>query len=485
MMKLSKLQDIWPLNKFSSDKTEDVIQDKSFVEAAGVTIDDDEDQWRKLTGDTNRDLSPMTQNRMQQMALYLWESNLLANRVVELPLTFMLAEGVSVVADEESIQDSVNRFWNDPINEMDLKLVKKVRELSLFGEQCWPTFVNEFNGHVRLGYLDPASIETVVTDPDNIEQAIGIVTTKNGKGYARRYRVIVNGAESDLFTERTQQIRETFIDGECFFFTINGLSNGRRGRSDLLAQIDWLDAFDQFLFGEIDRAQFMRAFMWDVTLNGSTPEEVKQRASQVTPPNPGGVRVHNDGEIWKAVTPDLKAQDSSENARLFRNHIMGGATLPEHWFGGGGDVNRATASEMGEPTFKVMAMRQSYIGYILKHVLTYVIRQEELALSGREPDMHDPVYQFEIQFPEMVTSDTTKYAAALSQVTMAVGQLITFGIMTREKALQIVEKIAGRLGIEFDAADELANAVKEAEKDAEKDVFTNKEDDDEGNTDDV
>jgi hypothetical protein len=50
---------------------------------------------------------------------------------------------------------------------MSLKLPKKVRELSIYGEQCYPTFVNELDGFVRLGYLDPSLIETIVKDPDN------------------------------------------------------------------------------------------------------------------------------------------------------------------------------------------------------------------------------------------------------------------------------------------------------------------------------
>jgi hypothetical protein len=83
-----------------------------------------------------------------------------------------------------------------------------VRELSLYGEQCYPTFVNEIDGFVRLGYLDPAMIETVVMDPDNPEQPIGIVTCKDKKG-EYRYRVIVNGPEN-MFTARTQAIRATF-----------------------------------------------------------------------------------------------------------------------------------------------------------------------------------------------------------------------------------------------------------------------------------
>lgn len=469
------------LNPFASAPAPHVQEkaDTPLREAAGATIDPDEDQWRKLTGDGRRDLSPMTQQRMQKLAHYLWESNLLANRLVELPLAFLLAEGVRLVADDELVQEQLDRFWSDPINQMDLKLVKKVRELSLFGEQCWPAFVNEFNGHVRLGYLDPSRIETVVTDPDNAELPIGIVTTKDNRGRALRYRVILNGEERDLFSERTRSIRETFSDGECFYFRVNDLSSGSRGRSDLLAQIDWLDAFDQFMFGELDRSQFLRAFIWDITLKGATPAEVLERAKSIRTPAPGGVRVHNDSEVWNAVTPDLHSGDSESNARLFRNHVMGGATLPEHWYGSGGDVNRATAGEMGEPTFKMMTMRQTYIGYILTMIGQYVIRQWELAHSRREPDLSSPVYEFTVQFPEMTTRDTTKYATALLSVTQASAMLINAGIITRERALQIIEKMTARIGVEFDAATELEAALKEAAKHAEDDVFTDPPGDDE------
>lgn len=442
-------------------------------EAYGVTVDDDEDQWRKLTGDAKRDLAPLTHVRMQELALFLWESNLLANRLIELPLAYLLAEGVRIVADDENVQDALDRFWNDPINQMDLKLPKKCRELALYGEQCYPAFVNEMNGQVRLGYLDPCLIETVVTDPDNGEQPIGIVTQKDSKGKARRYRVIVNGPEDQLFTERTRQIRETFTTGEAFYFKINDLSNGTRGRSDLLAQIDWLDAYDQFMFGELERSKSLRAFIWDVTMKGATPAEVKNRAKEITAPNPGSVRLHNDSEEWTAESPSLNAQENAETARLFRNHILGGGTLPEHWYGGGGDVNRATAGEMGDPTFKMFGMRQRYIGYILVAIGQYVIRQSEMKIGARrEPDLFDPLYRMKAEWPEMVARDTTKYAAALTQVTVACATAIDKGLMTDETAVRILQNISGRLGVEYDAAEEIKHAREQVAMKAEADVFT-------------
>lgn len=437
----------------------------------GVTIDSDEENWRPLSSDTRRDLSPVSQQRMRDMALYLWESNLLGNRLIELPLAYILAEGVSLRCKDDDNQQLLKKFWRDPINNMDLKIIKKVRELALYGEQCYPTFVNEISGHVRLGYLDPGLIETVVIDPDNPEQPIGIVTVKDKKGVARRYRVIVNGSE-EVFSLRTQAIRETFTDGEAFYFTINDLSNGKRGRSDLLAQIDWLDGYDQFLFGELDRSNFLRSFLWDVTLTGATPEEVKKRASEITAPNPGSVRVHNDGEKWNAVTPSLQASDSEGAARLFRNHVLGGSTVPEHWFGGGGNVNRATAGEMGDPTFKMFSMRQKFLKYMLESIGFYVLRQAELAAGRGEPDAEDEAFTVEAEFPELTTSDTSKYAQALQQVIAGAAVAVSNKFITLETAVRLINAIAGRFGVEIDAKDELKSVLEEVSKKQEADAFT-------------
>ncbi|MDD5271092.1 MAG: hypothetical protein PHU14_00105, partial [Methylovulum sp.] len=331
-----------------------------------------------------------------------------------------------------------------------------VRELALYGEQCWPTFVNEFSGAVRLGYLDPGLIETVVVDPDNGEQPIGIVTARNKKGVSKRYRVIVNGSEDEMFTQRTQDIRQTFSDGDCFYFCINDLSSSRRGCSDLLSQTDWLDSYDQFMFGELDRVQFLRAFMWDVTLRGATEDDVNKKAKSIRPPKPGSVRVHNDSEEWQAQSPNIAANDTDLTAKLFRNHILGGGTIPEHWFGGAGDVNRATGEDMSGPTFKVMSMRQMLIGHILVEIGRYVLRQWELAHNGAEPDLADPIYHIYVEWPEMVAKDTAKYAAALQQVTMAAASAIQAGLLSQITAIAIIGSIARQLGVGFDAEKELA-----------------------------
>lgn len=439
-------------------------------EAAGTTIDADDDQWRKLSGDANRDLAPMTQHRMQKTAHYLWEANLLANRLIELPVAYLLAEGVQLKVNDEDNQRVLDGFWRDPINEMDIKLPKKVRELALFGEQVYPVFVNEHDGHVRLGYLDPSFIADVMMDPDNPEQPIGIITTRDAKWKERKYRVIINGDE-DVFTERTQAIRKTFDTGDAFYFRVNDLSSGKRGRSDILAQADWLDAYDQFLFGELDRAGFLRAFIWHVTLKGATAKEVEKRAKEITSPKPGSVRVTNDAETWADVTPDLKATDTSQGARLFRNHVLGGATMPETWFGGGGDVNRATAGEMNEPTFKIYTMRQKMWKHILESIGRYVLWQAAKAENAKV-DFGKDEWKVEALFPELAARDVSKYATALQQVIAACAIAITQKLLTRRTAVMLINAVAKLIGVEIDADKELADAEAEAAKTAEGDAFT-------------
>ena len=148
---------------------------------------------------------------------------------------------------------------------------------------------------------------------------------------------------------------------------------------------------------------------------GADDEKVKEKARSIKAPTPGSVRVHNDSETWKAESPDIKAGDTADGARLFRNHVLGGATIPEHWFGGGGDVNRSTGDSMGEPTFKAFSMRQRFLKHMLESVGRYVIRQKLIAEAG-EPDWWDERLACEAVFPEMTARDTTKYAAALAQV---------------------------------------------------------------------
>ena len=202
---------------------------------------------------------------------------------------------------------------------------------------------------------------------------------------------------------------------------------------------------------------------------GRIEETVKKRASEIEVPSSGGVRVHNDAETWQAVTPDLQAANGAENARTVRNHILGGSTLPEHWYGGGGDVNRSTAGEMGEPTFKTFKFRQTEWKHILETICFYAV-YSRLEKTGKIPeDLRD--YRPVAQFPELTHRDTSVYAAALQQTVVAVGIAVEKGMMTEETAVSVIGSMISRIGIEINPAEELEQARTKARAQIEDDIY--------------
>ena len=441
------------------------------VGAVGANIDADDHLYRRLT-QSRRDLPEVTQTRMQDLASYLWQSNLLARQLIEMPIAFLLARGVRVSVADDGAQARIDAWWSDPITDVPLRLPEWMRGMRIFGEQCWPAFVDASSGHVRLGQIDPGAIEEVITDPENPACPIGVRTrTATGNGTPRDRRVIYLGPET-MFSTEAQALRAAMPDGECFYFRKNVLGGGR-GRSDLLAAVDWLDAYERFMFGEIDRADFLRSFVWDVTLTGAKPDEVVEKAKEISAPEPGGVRVHNENEIWKAETPDIKSYDSAGAARLWRNHLLGGLAIPEHWFGGGGDVNRAVGAEMGEPTFKMIGMEQNFWSEILCRIASFVVWRASDPAGVRPPDpsLPDPNRKPRADWPELVDRDVTKHSSALQQSAAAGAVAIDRGLLSEETVTRILASIAGRLGVEIDAAEELERAREEASERAEADTF--------------
>lgn len=426
-------------------------------ESAGATLPDDDTGWSRLTGRnvSGRDLSPLSQQHMLKCAAYLWESNSLANRLIELPLAYLLAEGVKLQCEDEEHQRWLDLFWADPINKMDLRLPTFARELALFGEQCLPVFVNEINGHVRLGYLDPSLIASVITDPGNPAQEIGVQAMRDAAGNVRRFRVIVRGEDEELFAEAARAMRAGFVAGDAFYFAVNKFAAGRRGRSDLIAQMDWLDGYDEFMFDSMERGAELDAFVWDVKLTGASKEDVEARAKEITKPGRGSVRVHNEQEEWAAVAPELKAADRADSARMYRNHALGGQTIPEHYYGGGGDVNRSTGDSMGEPFFKVATMRQTQLRHMLVEMGSFVLWQRARA-AGQTPDWADPAWKVTVSFPEMVTRDVAKIGAAMQQCVAAAASALAERLITRTTALRIIAVAARRLEVDIDPETELA-----------------------------
>ena len=407
--------------------------------------------YRGLGGTLSpRDLMPPMHARMQQVAYYLYLANPLAHRMVEHTKNYVVGDGIEIKAEHPAAQRVLDDFWQDPVNRMDATLPETVKELAIFGEQCWLAAVNPVDGRVRLGYLDPAEIEAIewgeigldvgAEGPTAVAAPVAVWRRPTGgEKNPRRFRI----ARLD-----EDPASETFgrLTGECFYFAINKARSASRGVSDLFAIGDYLDGYDKMLFGLIDRVGFANAFIWDVLLKGATEEQIQDWLREQRPPRPGSVRAHNEQVEWKAVTPTLRAHDFNEAARTIKNMNLAGAGFPEHWFAEGGNANRATALEMGGPSLKMLLERQGYVAFMLREVLEFVLDQAVAAGTLAESAGR----RFQVEMPEMSVQDMAKAAEALAQVGKTVVELRRAELIDAETAQRMIASVALQLNGERD-----------------------------------
>lgn len=410
--------------------------------------------FRRLTGQSQgqaalRDLPLPTHERAQQLAYFLYLANPMAQWIINIQTAYIVGESVTLKAaeGEEAVQVVLDDWWEDDQNDWDVKLENKVRELSLYGEQCWTAFTAQGTGRVRLGYLDPYLIDEVVLSPDDAEQPIGVITKRyaidGGEIPQRRLKVVSALSEEELGSY-AMRLREGFADGDCFYYAVNKVSNGSRGWSDLLARADWLDGYEQFMFQRLERADLGNRVVADITLTGMTPDQVAAYAKSFVPPKPGGHFFHNEKVEYTITSPDLHASDAREDARLFMHQAMNG--LPEHWYGGGGDTNRATAAEMDEPTFKLFQQRQKLVKGIVQKTARYAVRQAKV--WGQVPQ--DASERVNAEFPSMVREDLTKIGAAMQSLSTALSVQVTQGTIGKAEARRIFATTVRPLGVELD-----------------------------------
>ncbi len=374
--------------------------------------------WNILSKDVDRDLDPLMQSRMQDIAFYLYDANPLAHRIIEMTKDFIVGEGFTFKAEDPAVQEVLEKHWEDPINNWDVKQDDKAKDLGLYGEQFYPVFVNKHNGRVRLGYLDPTRIEKIIKDKKNPEILRTIILKKDKKGDIKKYKVINPNNNGKL-------------EGEIFAFAINKVSNAVRGRSDLLCLADWIDGYDQFLFARLERANILNNYVWDVCLEGANDETIREWLKEQALPKPGSIRAHNEKVKWEAASPELEAADASKEANLFKMQILGGAGFPNLWFGEGGETIRAGSDEMSLPTLKHLQKRQMYFKFLLKYIFTFVIDKAIEAGGVLKEDVNT---KFKIFAAPLVKKRSAQLGIAAGRVTDSLAQAQEKEWITKEEA---------------------------------------------------
>ncbi len=429
--------------------------------------------WRRITSpNTLRDLNPLMQQRMQQVCFYLGVTNPFAKQILRLITSYVVGEGFSVACESTKVQEVVDRFWKDPINNLDYNLTEWTREKLTFGESCLPASVNPVDGFVRLGYIDPMDIEAVEqgllhTGDGHDEIAIPVaVRLRQRLGEAESRRLTLVRMDEDVTSPTYGK-----LSGECFYWAINKAKTGSRGISEIFALADWVDVQDQMTFDFADRVRFLNQYVWDYVLKGGSQKQVDEYTAKVTknPPRQGGIQVHNDQVEIKAVTPDLKGADMAEAARVVKHYGCGGAGIPPHWMGDPNDANRAVAQEMDGPTGKVLTEHQNQVKGQITTIIKFVIAQAKL--HGTLADSEDE--EFTLQTPDLLMKDFAKGATILQGATASLAVAEDRGWIRGVTAARAFANVLTQIGTDIDdPQDEYDQAQTEQQDKKARDINT-------------
>ncbi len=454
--------------------------------------------WANLTTDplslqTGRDMAPQDRRIVIARARQYWRMYPLAKQAIRLFTTYVLGQGVSYHADDDSVQKVLDDFWNDPDNRLSLTTAPAQKtlltRLRVDGEIIVYLFTDKETGRVKVRVGEPLEIDDIIPDPEDEARPLyykrrwtkrtydykDTGTWQPGTMQTDYYAAIDNAA----LPHKPPQLNK---DAVILHIKINAL--GQRGISDLYAALDYLSVHRTYIE---DIATFMHS-----KASVAWVKKVKGGANQVNasaaldrssasgplgalgarsyesnpPPATASTKVLNPAVDLQGLTMDSGVAGSEAGGRMLMTQVGAATGIMLHYFGDGGDANLATATAMDLPMLKLFEDGQEEFKDMLLAIFTYVVLQAVKAgtldgtieeRDGREmvdlASDEDGVY---VDFPLIVQRDTL----AMTQATTSMRQ--TGGISSELYARQCATLLAVD---DVDQAVEDAMAEKQQAKD--------------------
>ncbi len=438
---------------------------KQSAASSGVDPDEGQGDWRRITR-SRRDLNSLEQDRMIEMANYLARQNALGSHIIKVKRDFIIGDGVRYEAADKTIQKTLDDFWCDPVNNLDEFQFDIVEGFIITGELFLPTFTNDVSGAVRLGWVDPLEVSQVLADRRN-RRLMREVQMKPGAGAGtstfydfavrKTFKIINVDTDGPYVNYRT---------GDMFFFKTNCAADATRGRSDLEAIADYLDAWDQSLWGDIERNDIAKRVVFKVLLKGLNEGQIEEWLRKQSLPSPGSIQAYNENTEWNILTPNMNNQDSRIVTDGTRKDVLGSAGLSNTFFGDTEDANRASSDNIDVPILKGLQSRQRKVKAIFREMGDYAIDQMALKrpVIKRAIESGRIDRKFDVVMPELASKDLSRVGSVLAQVTTALDLIMERKLITRATAAKTLASFLYQFGMEYDAEKEMELAEKESEE---------------------
>lgn len=387
-----------------------VIDDKWWTQIGGA-IGPHDKNW----GELQEDLSD---------SLEAWRMNPLARRIVSLTTDYVVGDGITVTSEVSAVQEFIDKFWSHPLNHIDQRLYAWCDELTRSGELFIVVFTNPGDGMSYVRNIPASAIDQIESDPDDLERELQyhelVDGTLEGRWWPSWWSVPAGASEFVLH------------------YTINRPVGAVRGEGDLVPILPWLRRYREWLEDRVRVNRLRNSFLWQVKLSNSTPGDVSRKQSQYKhAPSPGSIIVSDENEEWQALSASLQSSDAESDGKSLRLMVAAGAGIPLHFLSEGESATRATAAEMGGPTFRHYKHRQLAFSEMLMDLVGVCVQNFGMSLPA------DLGLSLSCVLPDLTRADNLQLAQAMKEIASAVAEMLERGLIDEDTAKTLVSKFAG------------------------------------------
>jgi len=416
----------------------------------GASAETDAAAWRRDEGELTGALASLTANREptaneRMRAVRLSRLNYkrsgVYGQVVDTVVNFVLGDGIEVSCDDPGATAFVRKVLDDPENDWDATLRRKVTSLLVDGEYVLSATVPIRGsdaggpipaGSVLFGRMEPEAIAKVDVRKLNADAVTGLHFRGDGGG--KDFVLPVIGRGVNLLPVE---------DGLCgvFFWRVNTL--GRRGMPYLSRSLDKATMLDATVEALAAKAEYTNRFWMHATYpaepgdtkearakNTKVEEELRAWLESLTP---GAVAATSEGVKVQAYTPNLGLPDAKVLVEVLLEYILGSHGIPRMWYSAGGDTNRATAVEQGTPIHRAIDALQAVVRAMLEDVVRFLVRVgRDAGIVRRGPDV-----KITVTMPDVATRDSIRDVTELLQLVAVLDSYVASGILSAVEAQAI------------------------------------------------
>lgn len=349
--------------------------------------------WVKVTGGSDRQFSREAINKIARLARVSYLKNPLIRRGVDVQSFYVWGQGVTVKAEDEDVNDVVQRLMTDRKNRRVLfghqaRILREV-EQQIEGNLFFALFTDRVTGSVHVRAIPSHEIVGVRTNPED----------RDDVWYYERHQLVGSEMRKRLYPAMYFSPRPlpSSIDGipiewnaPVYHIRTGGLLDMDFGVPEVYPALDWAKAHKEFLEDWATLVRSLSRFAWRLTTKGRNVPAAKTKLSTTrgtsrdedNPAPVTGATFIGDPNTQLTPIPKTGATTSVDDNKAFRLQVAAALGLPDTFFGDPDQGNLATARTLDRPTELKFTTRQELWASVYEDITTYAIAQSIRAPGG-------------------------------------------------------------------------------------------------------